>query len=177
MPQELFFLKLSAIRPIHGAYEIRIKKKMASNRYGEKGRPPPFRSKRLSVAEGRWYFDTREGVQFGPYEDETEARKALALFIAVNASSLLADGSHIDGERPGTEERIDHMVEEIVRLLACRDELGPLGSLSWAKQRADQIQRHSKGDPRQLECIAALEYANQNLDQFLGDEPTLEYLV
>lgn len=123
---------------------------MASNRHGERGRPPPFRNRWFSVSGGDWYFDTREGVQFGPYEDETAARKALAVFIAINVSSVQANNSRSDGERPGVEEGIDHMVEEIVRLLTYQIELGPLGSLSWAKQRADQIRQHAQGEPRQL---------------------------
>ena len=150
---------------------------MASNRYGERGRPPPFRNRRFSVAGGKWYFDTREGIQFGPYEDETEARKALAVFIAVNAISAKADDARADKKLPGTEEGIDHMVVEILRFLDGRVELGPLGSLSWARQRADQIRQHAQGERRQLECAAALEYAVKNLNQFLSEEPTLEYLA
>jgi hypothetical protein len=150
---------------------------MASKRYGEKGRPPPFRNRRFSIAGGRWHFDTREGIQFGPYEDESEAKKALAVFIAVNTSGVQTDASRIDGGGAGTEEGVDHMVDEILRFLSCRDELGPLGSLSWARQRADQIRQRAKGDRRQLECAAALEYASKKLDQFLSEEPTLEYLA
>jgi hypothetical protein len=150
---------------------------MKSKRYGEKGKVPPFRNERLYIAEGRWYFDTREGAQFGPYENQREVKKALAVFIAVNVSRLLTKRSDGDGERPGTTEGIDFMVEEILRFLDCREELGPLGALSWLKQRIVQIQTNEKGDPTKLERISALEYAHENLAHFIDEEPTLEFQV
>ncbi len=32
-----------------------------------------FRSKRVFLADGQWYFHTREGVDVGPYESQFEA--------------------------------------------------------------------------------------------------------
>ena len=46
---------------------------MEKPRRGETA-PSPYRSKRLYCINGLWYFDTREGEQYGPFKDEYEAR-------------------------------------------------------------------------------------------------------
>ena len=138
---------------------------MAVNRCGERG-DPPFRSKRLYFSQGSWYFDTREGIQCGPFENQRDARTSLAMFMAVNIHVSRVNGSRESFDRPGRDERIEHMVDELLRFLECRDELGPLAARSWAKHRIEQIARHCAGNPDELECIGALEYAIGRPEQF-----------
>lgn len=53
---------------------------MIMPRYGESGFIP-FRSGRFYRHSGDWFFSIRRGVDQGPYNDETRAKKALAAFI------------------------------------------------------------------------------------------------
>ncbi len=53
---------------------------MTNNRAGEAG-PVPLRSDRFFIAQGEWFFSTREGAPIGPFEDKGEARKGLDDFI------------------------------------------------------------------------------------------------
>ena len=50
------------------------------NRQGEQGPVPP-RGKRIYMKHKQWYFMTRNGQEHGPYQDLTEAKKDLALFL------------------------------------------------------------------------------------------------
>lgn len=52
----------------------------ATNRQGEQG-PVPQRRKRIFMADKQWYFITRNGLKHGPYQNRTEAKKELALFL------------------------------------------------------------------------------------------------
>lgn len=50
------------------------------NRSGEKG-PVPLRRKRIYLKNKEWYFITRNGLEHGPYQNLTEAKRELALFL------------------------------------------------------------------------------------------------
>jgi len=50
------------------------------NRQGEHGPVPP-RRKRVLIKNKQWYFITRNGLEHGPYQNMTEAKKELALFL------------------------------------------------------------------------------------------------
>ena len=50
------------------------------NRRGETGPVPP-RRKRLYMKNKQWYFMTREGVEHGPYQNLTDTKRELALFL------------------------------------------------------------------------------------------------
>ncbi len=51
-----------------------------SNRRGEQGMVP-HRHKRVFMKDKQWYFVTRDGIEHGPFQNLTEARKKLALFL------------------------------------------------------------------------------------------------
>ena len=53
---------------------------MERHRNGEEGRIP-FRSGRFFSVELAWYFTTREGQDYGPYEDKADAEAGLMLFL------------------------------------------------------------------------------------------------
>lgn len=40
-----------------------------------------FRSNRFYNVKGQWFFSTREGVDFGPFENQQDAAQALHQFI------------------------------------------------------------------------------------------------
>lgn len=50
------------------------------NRQGEHGVVPP-RKKRVFMKNKQWYFLTRNALEHGPYQNLTEAKKELALFL------------------------------------------------------------------------------------------------
>lgn len=41
-----------------------------------------FHAKRIHRTNGRWYFETREGGNVGPFDSKEEARNALSRFMA-----------------------------------------------------------------------------------------------
>ena len=40
-----------------------------------------FRSNRFYNVKGQWFFSTREGIDFGPFDDQQEAANALQQYI------------------------------------------------------------------------------------------------
>lgn len=50
------------------------------NRRGEQGKVPS-RQKRLFLKNKQWYFITRNGGEHGPYQNLSEAKHKLALFL------------------------------------------------------------------------------------------------
>lgn len=50
------------------------------NRKGEKENLPD-RSERLFIQHNYWYFRTREGMDIGPYDSQTEANSGINSFI------------------------------------------------------------------------------------------------
>lgn len=53
--------------------------------YGKRSSDPSpathFRSDRISLVNGRYYFETREGTLKGPYATRDEAQQAIGLYI------------------------------------------------------------------------------------------------
>ena len=50
------------------------------NRQGEYG-SVPARNKRFFMRNKQWYFMTRNGMEHGPYQNLTDAKKELSLFL------------------------------------------------------------------------------------------------
>ena len=50
------------------------------NRQGEHG-SVPARNKRFFMRNKQWYFMTRNGMEHGPYQNLTDAKKELSLFL------------------------------------------------------------------------------------------------
>jgi len=53
---------------------------MKSNRKGETGKVP-HRSSRIFHMKNLWYYDTREGVDIGPFHSHDEALASLQEFL------------------------------------------------------------------------------------------------
>jgi hypothetical protein len=131
---------------------------MRSSRKDEQGSHPPFRSKRLYGANAHWYFDAREGMQSGPFSNQDEARKALAMFVAQNVFAGTGQGfSHDD--RPGAQDGIEHMVQEVIDILRCHTDFGPLAANTWVLSRLEDLELNGENNPTACERRGVLTYA------------------
>jgi len=128
------------------------------NRYGEQS-PPPFRNRRFYSVNGRWFFDTREREQFGPYRDQSEAKKALAIFVAQKLHSRIADRSDNNRLRHGAQDGIEYMVEELLEFVSLRKNHGRTSALAWANQRLKELLDYRKNISNSKERAQALKYA------------------
>ena len=136
---------------------------MSSIRLGEQGNPP-YRSKRLYRANGQWYFDTREGTQFGPFRSPEEARKVLAFFVAQNVHAS-GKKSAFGAESPGSQDGIEHMVREVLEVLVCHEDYGPLAARTWVHSRLEDLELHAGDDATTAECRDVLKYAMDHAEQ------------
>jgi hypothetical protein len=111
---------------------------MIALRFGEEGNQP-FRNQRLFIENGQWYFDTREGTQVGPFHDVREVKKALAAFVAQRL--LIANNNnHIERScLPGSQDGIEHMVEELFNFFLEYKLNGQEAAMLWAKQRLREL--------------------------------------
>lgn len=60
---------------------------MNQHRAGEKDKVVPFRNERYFCTNGEWYFETRNGGQYGPYSSKKEMEAELLLFLRDTALS------------------------------------------------------------------------------------------
>lgn len=131
---------------------------MNDNRYGEQSHPP-FRSQRLFSENGQWYFDTREGRQIGPYLDKIEVKLALAAFVAQRLVNLDKSRSDDIDLPPGTQDGIEHMVEELKGFFHHRIQNGQTDALLWANQRLRELMRDKENYAHRAERMEAIKYA------------------
>ena len=131
---------------------------MYASRYGEQG-PPCFRAQRVYSANGQWFFDTREREQFGPYRDQSEAKKALAIFVAHKLRGRIPDGSGKNRLRPGAQDGIENMVEELLEFVRLRNNRGQMSALAWANWRLKEIKDDRINIANAEERMEALRYA------------------
>jgi len=134
---------------------------MGLNRYGEQSHTP-FRNRRLYSANGQWFFDTREGKQFGPYRDQRETQKALALFVAQNLHALKENSLDNHGIDHGVQDGIEYMVEELMSFFRFRRQYGDTATLIWANNRLKVLMGNKIDTPEKKERIDALKYAIDN---------------
>ncbi len=128
------------------------------NRYGEDSHPP-FRSQRLFSENGQWYFDTREGKQVGPYHEYDDMKKALAVFLAQKL--LIIDKNVYSDSRyvPGSQDGVEHMVEEIFEFFHQYKLKGQAGATLWAKQRLKILHGDNENPSIRSERMEAIRYA------------------
>ena len=62
-----------------------------------------FCADRMFEENGKWYFNTREGITEGPFMDELEAKTWIELYVSMMCSDLLP----IDGELSLESIRLD----------------------------------------------------------------------
>jgi hypothetical protein len=134
---------------------------MDSNRYGEQGHPP-FRNRRLFSVNAQWYFDTREGKQFGPYQDKNEAEKALALFIAKSIYGLNVDRTDNHNLHHGAQDGIECLVEELLEYFQYYDNYRHAAALAWANLRIQELIENKNNISNSKERIEALKYVKDH---------------
>ena len=61
---------------------------MSEKRSGDAAPKAFFRSERMFVDGGQWYFHTREGTIEGPFRDSVEANNRLDSYIRLTNSGL-----------------------------------------------------------------------------------------
>lgn len=131
---------------------------MNPRRYGESSAPLPYRSKRLYRADAHWYFDTREGTQFGPFRTKQGAKRALAVFLAQNVFGWTNEQLKAENH-PGTQDGIEHMVEEVIEVLRCERDFGALAAENWIKSRLEDLDSKAKGNPTAADIADVLQHA------------------
>lgn len=131
---------------------------MGPKRHGEEA-SYPFRSQRLCCENGQWYFHTREGTLCGPYRDQAQAKKELAIFVAQKIGERPAGQSAASGGVVAIEEELRHMVEELIGFFRSRNEAGVSASLAWAHKRIAELRQDWQGRSTQRERIDILFYA------------------
>ena len=134
---------------------------MNMNRYGEDNYTA-FRSRRLFSENGQWFFDSREGKLFGPYRDQNEAEKALAVFIAKSLLDPNINSTSINNRHPGEQDNIEFMVDEIMRFFRYRNNHGDTSVLAWANNRLKELKENSGSISHSKERIEVIEYAMEN---------------
>jgi hypothetical protein len=131
---------------------------MNLKRHGEESHTP-FRNRRLYSENGQWYFDTREGKQFGPYKDKNEAGKALAIFIAQSVYNQNTDRTDKNDPHHGAQDGIESLVEELLDFFLYLDAHGQTDALLWANHRLQELTENNKSISNCKQRIEALKYA------------------
>lgn len=131
---------------------------MNLNRYGEENYTA-FRSQRLFSENGQWYFDTREGKMFGPYRDQNEAKRELAIFVAKSFLDQGVDSPRRNSPQPGAQDNIEFMVEELLKFFRYRKNHGETSVLAWAKNRLKELVENGDRISHSKERIEVLKYA------------------
>ena len=98
-----------------------------------------FRSKRLYNINGEWFFDTREGTQYGPFLDRNKAEKELAIFLAQKINEQKDAAAARRNAHHGNQDGIAHMVEELSRYFNYLKEHGKTSTLIWAQSRLQDL--------------------------------------
>ena len=117
-----------------------------------------YRSRRLCKVNGQWYFETREGMQFGPYERESEAKCALAIFIAAKLSAQNGYWLDVNGVRYGAQDGVEYMVEELLTFINDCRENGETIAITRARYRLEELGK-TRDVSNRSDRIKALEYA------------------
>ena len=113
---------------------------MRQNRSVEENDKTYFRSKRIYSTNGYWYFDTREGKQFGPYINRSDVEIELAIFFAQTVRDLEPEESKSMNTSYGNQDGIEQMVEELFDYFNHRKKHGSTSTLAWASIRLRELE-------------------------------------
>jgi len=137
---------------------------MADAREGEDPTPNHYRGARIYAANSLWWFDTREGIQFGPFICRLAATCSLAVYLAQHVHECKQPtGKGTDP--PGTQDRISHMVEEIVEVLMQHRDFGETAAIHWAKWRLEDLRANAHVTAEILGRIRVLEFSLRHPEQ------------
>jgi hypothetical protein len=131
---------------------------MRQNRSVEENDKTYFRSKRIYSTNGYWYFDTREGKQFGPYLNRSDAEIELAIFFAQIIGDLEQEESKSMNTSYGNQDGIELMVEELIGYFNYRKKHGSTSTLAWASIRLRELEEDCTDSVYNKTRLKALKY-------------------
>lgn len=137
---------------------------MAASRPDDDPESQYFRGTRAYAANGIWWFDTREGIQFGPFICKTSATCALAVYLAQHvheSGSLIVATSG----PPGAQDGVTHMVEEILDVLTQHRDFGIKAATNWAASRLEELRDDGRLTVDTVGRIRVLEFSLQHPEQ------------
>ena len=137
---------------------------MVISRFGVSPDSSFFRSNRIYAADSQWWFDTREGVQFGPFLCRNTALCALAVFVAQHVHEGKITKKRAS-ELPGSQDRVAHMIEEILEVLRQNRDFGEKASTNWIRSRLEELRGSSRLTAETVGRIQVLEFSLQYLEQ------------
>jgi hypothetical protein len=137
---------------------------MIAARAGEDQKSKHYRGARIYSANRHWWFETREGVQFGPFICGLAAACSLAVFIAQYAHEFGVLDKELT-ERPGSQDKIAHMVEEIVAVLKQHRDFSEAAATTWAKWRLEDLRNKGATTAETLGRIRVLEFSPRHPEQ------------
>lgn len=144
---------------------------MTTARLGKAQEPKLYRSARIYTANSLWWFDTREGVQFGPFICRMAATCALAVYVAQHVHETAGRSvKRQTPEPPGAQDRIGHMIEEILEVLRQRRDFGEVSATNWAKSRLEELRRTSRLTAETVGRIRVLEFSLRHPKQTFNFE-------
>jgi hypothetical protein len=144
---------------------------MIINRFGEDPESRWYRSSRLYQANGLWWFDTREGVPFGPFVRKTAAICSLAVYVAQHVHEACAIRTT---ELPGSQDKISHLVAEVVEVLKQQHDFGETAAINWARSRLFKFRNDGNATAATLGCIRVLEFVIRHPKQTFDFEHLLK---
>lgn len=137
---------------------------MAVARLGEDPQVEFYRSARIYAANGLWWFDTREGVQFGPFICKIAAACSLAVYVAQHVHEYEKFKKQTT-EPPGAQDKIAHMVEEILGVLRQHHDFGETAATTWTKWRLEDVRGSGMLTSETVARIRVLEFSLRHPEQ------------
>lgn len=146
---------------------------MNCTRRDESAESAVFRVRRVYVTNDGWYFDSREGIQFGPFHCQASAVSALAVYVAQHVDEC--PDCRANGYEPaGQQDGIAHMVDEVLDVLRRHREFGPLAASTWARSRIEQLKTNTARTPVTIGAIRVLEFVLNHPEETFRFETFLQ---
>ena len=133
-----------------------------------------FRIRRVYVTNDGWFFDSREGVQFGPFHCNASATCALSVYLAQHVHECPGCPADPD-EPPGRQAGIDHMVREVLDVLDRYREFGPSAAGTWAKSRIEDLKHNAARTAATISAIRVLEFTLNHPEETFHFEKFLQH--
>lgn len=137
---------------------------MAVARPGEDPQIRYYRSARIYAANSLWWFDTREGVQFGPFICRIAAICSLAVYVAQHVHEHEKINKQTT-DPPGSQDRIAHMVREILEVLRQHQDFGETAATNWTKCRLEELRGSGILTSATVGRIRVLEFSLRHPEQ------------
>jgi hypothetical protein len=150
---------------------------MALTREGEDPNSKYYRGARVYTANSVWWFGTREGVKFGPYIRKLGATCSLAVYIAQHVHESAAPNKAETIDRPGAQDKVANMVEEIVEVLRQHRDFGETAAINWAQWRLEDLRYSGRINAETLGRIRVLEFSLRHPQQTFDFEYFLKCRV